>query len=165
MDFLRRITVDSYRDKKERKAQRKKYTSSLPTCNYRDCKTLLYGEHQKVGLCKSHIFSPVYLIAKKSRIIDEMVETIIQKSRLIESQHQVINELSIKANKTSSAYYDINDFPRVLNKQESTCIICLEDIKQGEYYHQIPCSHKYHSHCLTLVSFTNNNCPICRRNL
>ena len=44
-----------------------------------------------------------------------------------------------------------------------TCIICYDDIEEGQYITKIPeCKHEMHKSCLENWLYIKTNCPICR---
>jgi hypothetical protein len=47
---------------------------------------------------------------------------------------------------------------------ETSCTICLENLKYGEYYAQWPCEakHVFHHWCMLKVLRAQNTCPLCR---
>lgn len=55
--------------------------------------------------------------------------------------------------------------PPVGNQQQEEppiCCICLENLEEGEGTTRLPCSHLFHSACITTWMQTNSVCPLCR---
>ncbi|CAI9259673.1 unnamed protein product [Lactuca saligna] len=48
------------------------------------------------------------------------------------------------------------------NKEES-CVICQENFKFGKRVISLPCSHQYHSKCISEWLKLKKNCPICQK--
>nr|XP_019710340.1 E3 ubiquitin-protein ligase RNF115-like [Elaeis guineensis] len=46
--------------------------------------------------------------------------------------------------------------------REEECVICLEDFVAGAEVSTIPCSHSFHSQCITQWLEKSHLCPICR---
>ncbi|XP_073104376.1 uncharacterized protein [Elaeis guineensis] len=46
--------------------------------------------------------------------------------------------------------------------REEECVICLEDFVAGAEVSTIPCSHSFHSRCITQWLEKSHLCPICR---
>ena len=45
---------------------------------------------------------------------------------------------------------------------QDTCGICLEEMKNTEDLHRVPCRHKFHRKCIGQWLHQNNRCPLCR---
>ncbi|XP_004363799.2 hypothetical protein CAOG_02960 [Capsaspora owczarzaki ATCC 30864] len=46
---------------------------------------------------------------------------------------------------------------------EETCVICLDDFKEGDTLRCLPCSHDFHQNCVDQWLLTKNRaCPLCR---
>eukprot|EP00188_Purpureofilum_apyrenoidigerum_P004034 Plantae.Rhodophyta-Purpureofilum_apyrenoidigerum.ctg43959.p1 GENE.Plantae.Rhodophyta-Purpureofilum_apyrenoidigerum.ctg43959~~Plantae.Rhodophyta-Purpureofilum_apyrenoidigerum.ctg43959.p1 ORF type:complete len:339 (-),score=27.92 Plantae.Rhodophyta-Purpureofilum_apyrenoidigerum.ctg43959:261-1178(-) len=58
-------------------------------------------------------------------------------------------------------------FHRSLDDKYETdmCVICLEDLLDGDMCHKLPCSHVYHSQCLDSWLIKSNECPLCKQAL
>lgn len=59
---------------------------------------------------------------------------------------------------------------RLLKDQNinSTCPICLDELKAGQVWHKTPCGHLFHSKCLRSMYCTHGNvrtCPVCRHDV
>jgi hypothetical protein len=48
------------------------------------------------------------------------------------------------------------------NSVTSSCPICYDDFKFGEYAGQLNCGHVYHPNCISLWMMRQNTCPVCR---
>jgi hypothetical protein len=48
------------------------------------------------------------------------------------------------------------------NSVTSSCPICYDDFKFGEYAGQLNCGHVYHPNCISLWTRRHNTCPVCR---
>jgi len=44
----------------------------------------------------------------------------------------------------------------------STCVICLEDFKDGEGIKVLPCDHGFHTQCIMPWFERSGNCPVCK---
>jgi len=52
--------------------------------------------------------------------------------------------------------------PTVNIEEVLGCSVCLEDFEMGAEAKQIPCQHKFHSHCILPWLELHSSCPICR---
>ncbi|CAN6286410.1 unnamed protein product [Urochloa humidicola] len=52
--------------------------------------------------------------------------------------------------------------PTVNIKEVLGCSVCLEDFEMGAEAKQMPCQHKFHSHCILPWLELHSSCPICR---
>jgi E3 ubiquitin-protein ligase RNF115/126 len=52
--------------------------------------------------------------------------------------------------------------PTVNIKEALGCSVCLEDFEMGGEAKQMPCQHKFHSHCILPWLELHSSCPICR---
>jgi hypothetical protein len=52
-----------------------------------------------------------------------------------------------------------------LPEEARQCLICLEDIVQGETRKILPCLHGFHSSCCDKWLRTNGSCPICKHRI
>ena len=61
----------------------------------------------------------------------------------------------------------IDSLPRKVLREESKedCPICLKRLDQDEEVMWLPCSHQFHSDCLTAWLNKAASCPLCRRSL
>mmetsp|Transcript_39219 Transcript_39219/g.61133 ORF Transcript_39219/g.61133 Transcript_39219/m.61133 type:complete len:216 (-) Transcript_39219:1040-1687(-) len=50
--------------------------------------------------------------------------------------------------------------PSVLKGQDSTCVVCSEEYQKGDKLQQMPCSHMFHTDCLTPWLKSTNSCPV-----
>ena len=48
------------------------------------------------------------------------------------------------------------------NENREFCIICYEDFKKYQNIYSLPCSHRFHVHCLNREIKFRQKCPICR---
>ena len=79
-------------------------------------------------------------------------------------------EKIIKSNKDRlkhlNKYCKINkNDPIILN--ESTCIICMDNYKIGEFKRVLNCNHTFHKKCIDkwLLKSDKMLCPLCRENI
>ena len=49
-----------------------------------------------------------------------------------------------------------------LDDEKKSCMICLEDYKNGEKATTLPCIHFYHTNCINNWLKKQNSCPICK---
>lgn len=63
---------------------------------------------------------------------------------------------------TSSAYLATE---RVLLPEDAECCICLSSYEDGTDLHTLPCSHHFHSACITKWLKMNATCPLCKYNI
>ena len=60
----------------------------------------------------------------------------------------------------------INKLPRIHvnddSEYESPCVICIEDITNGDYICKLPCGHYYHPDCIYPWIIEKNICPLCK---
>ena len=68
-----------------------------------------------------------------------------------EKNHKNLDE------KTRTVYTFINKQTRDFVE----CVICLEEMKNGDKLSIIPCSHMYHSSCLEKWAKKKKVCPLC----
>ncbi|KAK4166278.1 hypothetical protein QBC43DRAFT_314367 [Cladorrhinum sp. PSN259] len=47
----------------------------------------------------------------------------------------------------------------------SKCVVCVEDMVQGEKATFLPCNHFFHGECVTPWLKEHNTCPVCRRSI
>ncbi|XP_066340730.1 E3 ubiquitin-protein ligase SIRP1-like [Miscanthus floridulus] len=52
--------------------------------------------------------------------------------------------------------------PTVNIEEVLGCSVCLEDFEMGAEAKQMPCQHKFHSHCILPWLELHSSCPICR---
>nr|CAB3492741.1 unnamed protein product [Digitaria exilis] len=52
--------------------------------------------------------------------------------------------------------------PTVTIKEALGCSVCLEDFEMGTEAKQMPCHHKFHSHCILPWLELHSSCPVCR---
>ena len=52
-----------------------------------------------------------------------------------------------------------------LEGEPETCVICIDDLQDGEDVRKLPCNHIYHSDCIMEWVSRNANCPTCRATL
>lgn len=46
--------------------------------------------------------------------------------------------------------------------EQTKCLICLEEFKDGDDLKTLPCLHIYHQKCIERWLGTDNSCPICK---
>jgi hypothetical protein len=47
---------------------------------------------------------------------------------------------------------------------ETTCPICIENFKEGEYYRTLECKHSFHKKCIDRwFKKDHSDCPMCRK--
>ncbi|XLS49174.1 hypothetical protein HN51_009851, partial [Arachis hypogaea] len=52
---------------------------------------------------------------------------------------------------------------RKVKEQEEECVICLEELREGETVKMIPhCKHVFHPNCIDTWLLTHVTCPVCR---
>uniref|UniRef100_M0ZTR6 Ring finger protein n=1 Tax=Solanum tuberosum TaxID=4113 RepID=M0ZTR6_SOLTU len=51
-----------------------------------------------------------------------------------------------------------------LGDRDTTCRICLSDFKSTDNIYILPCTHLYHSECISTWMRRQITCPTCRRN-
>ncbi|CAN6303045.1 unnamed protein product [Urochloa humidicola] len=56
----------------------------------------------------------------------------------------------------------VDALPTVNIKEVLGCSVCLEDFEMGAEAKQMPCQHKFHSHCILPWLELHSSCPICR---
>ena len=61
----------------------------------------------------------------------------------------------------------VENLPRRLIREDSEteCPICLKRLEQDDEVMRLPCSHEFHSDCLTAWLDKAGSCPLCRRSL
>lgn len=57
--------------------------------------------------------------------------------------------------------YVIKDISH-LEREVKRCVICLEDLKNGDKVISLPCIHFFHSNCIKAWFSKKNSCPICK---
>ncbi|XP_024963430.1 E3 ubiquitin ligase BIG BROTHER-related-like [Cynara cardunculus var. scolymus] len=50
-----------------------------------------------------------------------------------------------------------------LKKKEESCVICQMNYNSGDLLIMLPCSHRYHTKCITDWLMVKKNCPICQK--
>jgi E3 ubiquitin-protein ligase RNF115/126 len=56
----------------------------------------------------------------------------------------------------------VDALPTVNIQEVSGCSVCLEDFEMGAEAKEMPCQHKFHSHCILPWLELHSSCPICR---
>jgi len=51
----------------------------------------------------------------------------------------------------------------IVEKDHTTCAICLSEYEEEEELRFLPCNHHFHSKCVDLWLATNKSCPFCKR--
>lgn len=57
----------------------------------------------------------------------------------------------------------LDQFPSVPAASNTSCVICLEDFREGEMVKRLPCGHTFHGSCVRRWLLRNGVCPVCRR--
>ena len=87
----------------------------------------------------------------------------------IAAGYEALLALDEKIEKSGLTPDEISKFPLVSVKGGSdgvpdSCSICLEDFKKGKKAKQLPCSHTFHSLCISKWFKEHVVCPLCRFN-
>lgn len=55
---------------------------------------------------------------------------------------------------------------RKVKTKGEMCVICMDEMKETEYYRQLDCKHRYHRKCIDkwINKYNNYYCPICKDN-
>ncbi|KAL6324998.1 hypothetical protein AAG906_019906 [Vitis piasezkii] len=57
----------------------------------------------------------------------------------------------------------INATPTVVFSEATDCVICLELVPVGGEVREMPCGHRFHSHCILRWLGIHGSCPVFRR--
>jgi hypothetical protein len=83
--------------------------------------------------------------------------------------YEALLALDAKIEKVGLTPDEISKFPLVSVKagggsdgEEESCCICLEEFKRGKKAKQLPCSHSFHSLCISKWFKEHVVCPLCR---
>eukprot|EP00189_Rhodosorus_marinus_P000223 CAMPEP_0113972550 /NCGR_PEP_ID=MMETSP0011_2-20120614/13576_1 /TAXON_ID=101924 /ORGANISM="Rhodosorus marinus" /LENGTH=92 /DNA_ID=CAMNT_0000989613 /DNA_START=257 /DNA_END=535 /DNA_ORIENTATION=+ /assembly_acc=CAM_ASM_000156 len=55
--------------------------------------------------------------------------------------------------------------PRAIHGGENACVVCLDEIVDGDVVRMLPCAHEFHSTCITSWLKKRPRCPLCNSNL
>ncbi|XP_038973653.1 E3 ubiquitin-protein ligase SIRP1-like [Phoenix dactylifera] len=106
--------------------------------------------------------------AQDSELIDEwMFFRPLQEEELIFVQEYYYAEEEsgfggVPASKSFIQSLRRSPYGRGEGVQEEECVICLEDFDAGAEVSMTPCSHSFHSRCITQWLEKSHLCPICR---
>ncbi|CED84543.1 FOG: Predicted E3 ubiquitin ligase [Phaffia rhodozyma] len=89
------------------------------------------------------------------RIITQLASSADSTHRPIPASKSQINDLPVIP--ISSIYLDGMD--------DKNCTICMSAFEPGEEGKKLPCTHLFHSNCISTWLETNGTCPICRYSL
>ena len=59
----------------------------------------------------------------------------------------------------------VKDPQKELPEDARCCLICLDDIEEGDVRKILPCMHGFHAHCCNKWLKTNGSCPICKHRI
>ncbi len=58
---------------------------------------------------------------------------------------------------------DLGPYYKIKSDLTDGCNICLENYKNGLYYRELKCNHKFHKKCIDKwIKSGKNTCPVCR---
>ena len=61
---------------------------------------------------------------------------------------------------------DIGKYKKVKDHTHPDCPICLDDLKPGEYYRKLGCTHTFHKKCIdNWFKKDHSDCPMCRQKI
>merc|ERR1712062_394856 len=49
--------------------------------------------------------------------------------------------------------------------EQTKCLICLDEFKDGDDVKTLPCLHIYHQKCIERWLSTDNSCPVCKTSI
>ena len=57
-------------------------------------------------------------------------------------------------------------YKKVKETTDTTCPICIDELKKGEYYRTLECSHVFHKKCIdNWFKKDHSDCPMCRKKI
>ena len=175
---LKRIKVDTYLDKEERRIRRvngiRLGVHLHPRCR---CGTILVHRYKELGRCKScyESYRDYKLDELQEKLNDERayVKELENTNGELQDRNETLHEANVELAEgiqrlletRGSLRVPVDELKTYANRQRSTCVICLSTIEKGDHIFDIPCNHKYHTHCLFRVAMSTENCPMCRKHL
>jgi len=59
---------------------------------------------------------------------------------------------------------ELGKYKKIKENLDTDCSICLEELKQGEYYRKLDCTHSFHKKCIDRwFKKDHSDCPLCRK--
>ena len=77
------------------------------------------------------------------------------KESKAEIDENLLNQLPVSKFKRS-------DFGIGASREDTECVICLQDYEEGEELLTLVCFHKFHSSCIKKCLKTRKECPVCK---
>ena len=87
---------------------------------------------------------------------DELLETFGDGTENLGATEGQIDSLPIQV---------VKDPKKELPEDARCCLICLDDIEEGDMRKILPCMHGFHAHCCDKWLKTNGSCPICKHRI
>ena len=84
--------------------------------------------------------------------LNELIERMLHYRRDNPTDAAIVSELP------ETKIDDINK----LDNDKKSCVICMEDFKNGDVSTNLPCLHMFHTNCIQSWLKTQNTCPICK---
>jgi len=118
------------------------------------------------------VYSYLYLSAFGALIISFCRMRTRREVRSFEQLQQLLNDYmqhesyglqAVRAGLTDEQINNISCRP--LSRSEASggcCVICLADLREGDYTRELPCPHIFHKKCIDRWLTMRQTCPICR---
>ncbi|XP_076921029.1 E3 ubiquitin ligase BIG BROTHER-related-like [Bidens hawaiensis] len=117
------------------------------------------------GSAESHVATSTQAQAASSNSRQDPIdpdnmqyEDLLQLTETVGVENRGIS--SARISKLPTSKYGSRLFSK---KKKQNCVICLMDFNSGDRLITLPCSHQYHSKCVTEWLKSRKNCPICQK--